>query len=770
MTSPQTRPEPVVVTAMLCSAALTAQLVGGKAARDALFLAQLNVTSLPMMVIATSLFSIVLVIASSKAIARLTPAVFVPLAFWASAILFLVEWLLTSLTPRVAPVVVYLHMAGLGPVLASGFWLIATESFDPRTAKKRFGQIAGAGTLGGIFGGLCAERAGAMFGVTSVLPFLSVLNMLGALAVWRLARKQASSPGSAAPTPSQSLAPDSVQSAMRVFSEVPYIRHLAAVVLLGTMSAAFLDYVFKVEAVQSFGRGEHLLRFFAIYYTATSVITFVVQASSSQFLLQRFGLAFATSLPSLAVLGGSLLSVILPEFRTIVGARGGEAVFRGSLFRFGYELFYTPIPATQKRSVKSIIDVGFDRLGDAVGAGIIRIVLMVAPAAQYSLFLFFGLASSAAAVVLASRLNRGYIRTLENNLLNRAVEFDLADVQDRTTRTTMIKTLTHRGRKFEPALSTDVYMSPDAQVGGAQSVGMVLSSDPEIHEILLLRSRDREQVIKVLRRDEGITSALVPHVVPLLAWGPVANDAVFALRKVAEEHVGYFADVLADPNQEFAVRRRLARVFSVCFSQRAADTLMLGLDDLRFEVRFQCGRSLSAVLERNPRIRIDRERVLEVISREVAVGGPVWASRRLLDGLESNDRGSFVDEFVRERAGQSLAHVFMLLSLILPREPLMIAFRGLQTGDQNLRGTALEYLEGVLPAQIRERLWPFLEDGRPPTRPTRPRDEILSDLLRSNRSIMLNLEDLKRQDRDKASGGAEPETVTTGANPFDPGA
>ena len=52
--------------------------------------------------------------------------------------------------------------------------------------------------------------------------------------------------------------------------------------------------------------------------------------------------------------------------------RGGESVFRGSLFRTGYEIFYTPIPPDEKRAAKSIIDVGFDRLGDALGGGLIR--------------------------------------------------------------------------------------------------------------------------------------------------------------------------------------------------------------------------------------------------------------------------------------------------------------------------------------------------------------------------------------------------------------
>jgi hypothetical protein len=123
----------------------------------------------------------------------------------------------------------------------------------------------------------------------------------------------------------------------------------------------------------------------------------------------------------------------------------------------------------------------------------------------------------------------------------------------------------------------------------------------------------------------------------------------------------------------------------------------------------------------------------------------VWESRRLLDELEVKDEVSFVDEFVRDRAGQSLAHVFTLLSIVLPREPLMISFRSLYTDDQNLQGTALEYLEGVLPAPIRDRLWPFLEDRRPMARSTRAREEILADLLRSNHSIMLNLEELRRR-------------------------
>ena len=99
----------------------------------------------------------------------------------------------------------------------------------------------------------------------------------------------------------------------------------------------------------------------------------------------------------------------------------------------------------------------------------------------------------------------------------------------------------------------------------------------------------------------------------------------------------------------------------------------------------------------------------------------------------------FVDEFVRSRANQSLAHVFTALSLVLPAEPLQIALRGLHADDTHLRGTALEYLESILPPMIRDPLWPFLEDHRPAGRTVRPREDVLADLVRSNHSYYAEL-------------------------------
>jgi hypothetical protein len=727
-----TRPSRPVVSAMIGAAAVTAQFVSGKAVRDALFLTSLDLTALPTMLLATSVCSIVLVIANARAARRFPPSTWVPATFVASGVLFVVEALLRSHAPVAVAIAVYLHISAAGPILASGFWLIASERFDPHTAKKRYGQIAAAGTLGGLVSALAAERIAAAFGTPAMLPVLAVLQCGSAWLVratcWGSGTVFLSNtPENGSRPPQTSETP----SALRVLRDAPYLRNLAALVLMGTTAAALLDYLFKGQALETFGRGDNLLRFFALYYAGTSLLAFALQTSASVAMLERFGLAVSASTPSGAVLAGSLAGLVAPGLGSLLVARGGESVFRSSFYRAGYELFYTPIAPAEKRAAKTLIDVGFDRLGDGVGGSLVHLAALVAPAAQYSTTLAFAIVCSAGALAAASRLNRGYLATLAASL----VDLSRRDGADRAMSERTLTAISPSRLLEAGSVSISHGAAARASIDGA-------ALDPVIRDILSLRSRNRQRVVSILSREDGLTPGLVPHAITLLAWDQVADHALFALRKVAEEHVGQLVDALLDPNQDFAIRRRLARVFSVCVSQRAASGLMFGLDDPRFDVRYQSARSLSSIVEKNPRVSIDRDSIFAIVVREVAVGRGVWESRRLLDGVDESDGRSPLDEFVRTRAGESLAHVFTLLSLVLPREPLQIAFRSLHTDNEQLQGTALEYLDGVLPAAIKQRLWPFIE-RRPVNRPARPRDEVMADLLRSNHSIILNLEELR---------------------------
>jgi len=249
----------------------------------------------------------------------------------------------------------------------------------------------------------------------------------------------------------------------------------------------------------------------------------------------------------------------------------------------------------------------------------------------------------------------------------------------------------------------------------------------------------------VLASSPAPASDLASHVIPLLAWNEAAPEADKFLRRHADRIQGQLLDHLLDPDEDFAVRRRLPRLLSRCGTERTARGLRLALSDRRFEVRYQAGLALSRLHEAFPKLRPDREEIVEAILRELQVDRRVWTSYRLIDALESDEESGFIDEAVRDRASRSLEHVFTLLSLVLPKDPLRIAFRGLHTTDPSLRATALEYLDTVLPSKVRDGLWPFLDVQTAPAPESVRRADVLQQLLDSNISIQVNLDEIRKQ-------------------------
>src|SRR5690606_18650465 len=98
-----------------------------------------------------------------------SPSQVLVVALWGMAVAFFVNGLVFTTAPRLAAVVTYLQISAVGPVLGSTLWLIATERFDPRAARFAFARMISVGTLGGLAGGLVAERVGAIWGVVAVL-------------------------------------------------------------------------------------------------------------------------------------------------------------------------------------------------------------------------------------------------------------------------------------------------------------------------------------------------------------------------------------------------------------------------------------------------------------------------------------------------------------------------------------------------------------------------------------------------------------------------
>jgi hypothetical protein len=746
--------------AMAACLLMLAAHVGSKAVRDAFFLSQFPITALPAMVIGGAVFSIATVAAASRAMSRFTPARLVPASFAASAGLFVLVWFVTPHYPRAAAVVLYLQTVGIGALLTSGFWSVVNERFDPHRTRQLVSRIAGAGTLGGMIGGIIAERIAAHYTLSALIPILACYHL--ACFVLLMAVRTVSHVQESREEP----APDAV-SALQILREVPYLRTVAALVILGTMSAAMLDFAFKAQAVAEYGKGATLLRFFAAFHTVTGVLTFLVQAGLGEFALAQLGMARTVAALPMAVSIGGLGALALPGLGTIMIARGIESVFRGSLFRAGYELFYAPVPNREKRAAKSTIDVGFDRGGDALGGVVVSLLLFLGPAVSHYAAITGAILVSLAGLWIAGRLQGAYIDALEHGLRERGGELPSENL-DNSLALTGFADMTLVGPSALGSSSPSIsIVGPAAAPAAAHDAGKTTASaastppgtvpvpsaitDPVVQQIVQLRSGSATSVRQVLVQSPEPRPPLIPHLIQLLAWDRVANEVIRSLRGVAARHTGQLIDALLDPSSDFAVRRRVPRVLTAVPSERAARALLEALHDRRFEVRFQCGRALAIIQARNPAIRFNEEEVLGALRREVAVSKPVWDSHRLLDRNEEGDTSPgdetpLVGELLRDRTNRSLQHLFTLLSLVFPAEPLTIALHGLHTDDPYLRGTAIEYLESILPPDIRDRLRPLIAgfEGRR-SGGTRLPEQVVADLVKSNQSIVAKLADLRRK-------------------------
>jgi len=374
-----------------------------------------------------------------------------------------------------------------------------------------------------------------------------------------------------------------------------------------------------------------------------------------------------------------------------------------------------------------LVDTTFTRLGSAAGSSLIAVLSILWIQQLYTALIVATVLCCGLATLLARRMGRLYVGTLERSLVNHEDRLNADDAPDMLTRTVL------RMRRSED--------SPPRPFAGAvqptESEGNLIDRDAET--IRLLHSRDRDAIRGVL--SEELADTLVPHVIPLLEWDEVAANAGRALGRVAENHVGQLVDALVDPNRPFAVRRQLARVLSACRSQRAVDGLLIAMDDFRFAVRVECARSLSRILDQNSHLHVDRGRILEVTLRELMVAQPILESQRAL-ASGNGDPPSAVDAVINDRSSESLAHVFRLLALVLPAKPIRVAYAALRTDDSSLRSVAVEYLENVVPGQVFERLLRFIDEEPRVRIEKRSREAILQDLLGSNNSIVLNLEAL----------------------------
>ena len=682
---------------------LIAQQVASRAVRDAIFLSAFRVRSLPLVMAASAVAALAGAEALSRLQARRSPSRVVPAAAAFSALLLAGWWALGLFFPRPAAVLLYLHVAAFGGALVSGFWSLVNERFDPYTARRAMGAIGTGAAAGGVAGGALAWLASRALPLSATVLGLVALGLLSASA---LAQARARETRPAATPPSRLPA--------TVLLHNPYLRSIAVVILLGAVVEAIVDFLFKAHAADRFAAGS-LLGAFAVFHAGISVLGLLLQAGLSRVALRHLGIAGTIGLRPAATAACAILGGFFPGLATATLVRGAYESLTNSLFRSGYELLYTPLPEAEKRRVKALVDVGVDKVGALAGSAVVALTLALAPLTAVPVLFALAAAVSLVLVLFSQRLQRGYVQTLAQSLVLGRVRLDAEDIVDHATQATLADTnLVDRGtllRQIEELRGGQADTIAPSSVVAAPAPSDSLAREPSGPDALLerlswVRSGDPVLVRRALRYDSEPDPALVACILPLLSSELLFPEVVRVLRSAARRVTGQLVDAMLDPACDPVVRRRIPRVLKACPTSRSAQGLRTALDDPSFDVRTAAAAALAALHEGSSVVEISRDEVLERVRRELDSGEPV-------------DR--------------QLPQLFALLSLVLERGPLQIAWTAMKARDRTLRGTALEYLSNVLPADVFPRIRScFGASSVPAPSARRPVEQVTEELRASS--------------------------------------
>jgi AAA family ATP:ADP antiporter len=257
-------------------------------------------------------------------------------------------------------------LAGLfSSVLIPLTWNLIAGMLTATQARRLFGVVAAAGTLGAVTG------ASAALGALKLLPITGLLLLSAGIALAAIPFL---------PRPARERADEVVVASSRALESAgpgfadPFVRRAALLVVASTSAFLVLDFFFKWTVSRSFEPG-HLPAFVARFYVLTNVAALVAQLMASRALVRRLGVAWALLVtPLLTVAGAVVAAAFGGAFPAAVVLKGLDGSLRGSVYRTSLELAYLPLPPGTRARAKTLIDGGLVRvvqtlLGGALLAG-----------------------------------------------------------------------------------------------------------------------------------------------------------------------------------------------------------------------------------------------------------------------------------------------------------------------------------------------------------------------------------------------------------------
>ncbi len=719
----------IVSLSFLGAFLVMAFLVTARSLREALYLDFFDVKTLPYITAAVALLSVPTVGLFVRVLARYHPKRVLMVVAVIQAAGLAALW--PFVTDSDGAVVAFYLWTTLGTLLlTSGFWVVTSELFAVRGAKRLFGLIGAGGTAGAMVMGSALVWLTRQVEVGWLVPGLVLL-----IALFLLIEELLPTVKEAVEVGARMEGKASIGESFRLVRESPHMKTIATIVLVVGIATTLLDYQFKDLAQANIATKEGLTSFFGAFYGWTGGVSLLIQLLLVARFLASAGVAWTLAVLPLVLMLGSAGLLVVPGLVLVTVLRGADASLRKSLYRSALEVLFVPVPAQLRRKTKTFIDSMVDSLAEGMGAAtIFLLVTLYGLPSRYLSALIIAL--SIALLYLSRRMGRRYFETVTEGLKDSgemaearaaARRVESRDLLSGTfTRLDIKSLLEESGETVEAPAELDAERPPAAAAKSADTV------------MARLESSDLRTVARTLEETVDWQEEHVPVLCRLLARDALFDHARLALLTAGDTALPELIRLARDEGAEFVIRRRVPRVLARSGGSEADDALLDALSANRFEIRYRAAIALHRRRRRGlPRSGRDEEgSVWDAIRAEVNRGRPVWEMQRLLDDEDESEDGLVVKR-LGARGELSLEHTFRLLSLVLEPEVVRAAFHGVILDDERLKSFSLEYLEQVLPSDIRAKLWPFIGDVSEHKREKSLRnlDDVVSDLMQTGETL-----------------------------------
>ncbi|MBC7928003.1 MAG: hypothetical protein H7039_20345 [Bryobacteraceae bacterium] len=258
--------------------------------------------------------------------------------------------------------------------MVSQGWIIASNVFSTREAKRLYGILGVGAVIGAAFGGSFTAVMVNIIGTRHLLLASAVLVLLAWTAFLAVTRLKGVSLATA-----KGAEEEENFSFKDVADAVVRYRHLQiiiAIIALTYIVDVTIEFQFNAMAKEQFGGNQRELTAFlgSFYGLWLNIITFVFQFFLTAFIVSRFGVGGALQIMPVSIALASLASFVAPGVWSTGAARLAEAATRYSFNRTGMELLYLPLPLELRNRTKAFTDIFVDRFSRGIG-GMLLIVL-----------------------------------------------------------------------------------------------------------------------------------------------------------------------------------------------------------------------------------------------------------------------------------------------------------------------------------------------------------------------------------------------------------